>query len=424
MIKSANAWTARAALLALGAGALAVASPAQAQESTHYRVVATVERVGGGPTGVAVNTATKAVYVANSGDNAPAAALAVVDGNANAVERILFANPEMPNPTQVGVDSTSGQVFVTNPQAADVNKLTLISGDVITGTLNVGRMATSVTVDETDRPRKVYVSNHGDEARNVSGITIIHSSYEGFRVHATTAFSPSRGLTTVAVDTETRPHKAWAVNANTGADPLAGSLTVADSEPNRATFTNWSGVLPAPRKPGLVAMRPSSHTLYLADQVTDQVHLVDVAKQVPVTAPTAFATGRPAGDEPVAMAYDAGTDRLFVLYGPAGASDADGDLTVLDATSGDVLQHLTLPSPGGMAVDPTSGVLWVTDTANGKLRKIAERQTSPGPPRPPPFQQPAPFGGAPADAEPQKRELPGENENGQLCGAVTTRPRC
>lgn len=425
-------WLAGVTTLTAFAAGLGVVAPAVAQEATDYRIGMTVGGVGLAPIGVAINSRTATVYVANPAAKDRAASLAILDATAGTLRRVLSPTTDMPNPTSVAVDSVSGRVFVANPQAADGNRLTVIDNDTITGSLPVGRMASWVRVDDTDTPRKVYVTNYGDSSRNVSGISIIHSTDAGAVLHASTAFSPSQGVTAVTVDTARHPHRVWAVNSNAGPHPAAGSLTAAESSADRATFTNWSGVLPAATTPGFAVVRPDTHTLYLADRVTDEVHVVDTSGPVP-TPSNAFRTGRTIGRTPVTMSYDRVGDRLFVLYADASDPSADGELAVLDAADGTVLQLLTLPSPGGMALDPITGALWVTDTGHGRVHQVAESSSgvygrAPSRPLPgdPIERRPAPPSGAgtgPTTA-PARQEQPAWNSRGEPCGAIMSGPRC
>jgi DNA-binding beta-propeller fold protein YncE len=426
-----------AATLASIAAALTVVAPAVAEDLSGYSITTSVDDVGLAPTGVAVNPVTQSVYVATPAAKGRVGSLAILDASTGELRRILFPAAEMPNPTSVAVDSVSGRVFVANPEPSSANRLTIIENDTIAGALTVGRNARWVSVDDSESPRKVYVTNYGDaDVRDVSGVSIIHSTDEATEVLATTAFSPGEGVTAVAVDTDTSPHRVWAVNSNDGPHPLAGSLTMAESTVDRATFTNWSGVLPPETTPGLVAVRPVSHTLFLADLRTDEIHLVDTSGAIPAVGQP-FRTQRRAGHAPIAMTYDAGIDRLFVLYADEQNRGVDGELAVLDAATGEVLQHVDLPSPGGMALDPSTGALWVTDTAHDTVHKVEDSMSGrtllrSGPMFGAPMDSPparsmpgdAPPPADPSGSSPTRRELPAWNVEGEPCGAVTTRPRC
>ena len=156
--------------------------------------------VGIKPTGVAVNTETNKVYVANSvSDN-----ISVIDGATNAVVATI-TDPNAVAPVGVAVNPATGMIYVANSQS---NNLTVIDGatDSVKLTIPVGTSPSAVAVDP--QTNFIYVANQGDSHIGDSGnITVINA-----KTSATSSLSDPNAKNPVAIAVNALANKIYVAN--------------------------------------------------------------------------------------------------------------------------------------------------------------------------------------------------------------------
>jgi YVTN family beta-propeller protein len=163
--------------------------------------------VGTRPAGVAVNTTTNKLYVANSGSND----VTVIDGTTNSVVATL-TDPNAVAPLAVAVNSTTNTIYVANSQS---NNLTVIDGatDSVTATITVGTSPSGVDVEP--QTNFIYVTNAGNsQTADPGSITVIDG-----KTNTATKLMDSKAKNPVAV----------------AANPVTNRIYVANSGSNNIT---------------------------------------------------------------------------------------------------------------------------------------------------------------------------------------------
>jgi YVTN family beta-propeller protein len=163
----------------------------------------------------------------------------------------------------------------------------------------------------------------------------------------------------VAVDPAT--HTAYVANA--GFDQA--SVSVIDEATNTVTAT-----IPVGAGPWLVAVDPAARTVYVANVDDDTVSVIDAATNI-VTATISLG-----GVEPWGLALDPVTRSVYV------ADAAEDTVSVIGEETNTVTATISGVTPLGnpntfnglflqqMAVDPTTGVVYVTDPSNDAVSMI------------------------------------------------------
>jgi len=144
--------------LPLAVGVLALRAPASGARAAAGgpSVVATVA-VGTRPWGVAVNSSTNRIYVANYNSNN----VSVIDGASNTVVATVATGS---NPEQMALNPSTNRVYVTNPGS---NNLSVIDGASNTvATVAVGSSPHGVVLNPSTN--RIYVTNYN--SNNVSVI--------------------------------------------------------------------------------------------------------------------------------------------------------------------------------------------------------------------------------------------------------------
>lgn len=171
--------------------------------------------VGTNPVGVAVDTATNRVYVANSGSND----VSVIDGSTNAVVTKI-ADPAAVHPVAIAVNPATNLIYVANSQS---NNLTVIDGatDTVIATIPVGTSPSGVDVDS--QTNFIYVANAGNsQVGDLGNITVINGATP------TTLASHGAGVSTL---TDPQAKNPVAVGVNS----VTNKIYVANSGSNNVT---------------------------------------------------------------------------------------------------------------------------------------------------------------------------------------------
>jgi len=123
-----------------------------------------LENVGNGPSGLAIDSAARRLYVANMG----AQEIAVVDLAAKQVVQRFPAGGE--RPSNLALDARTGRLFVANQGTADVTVLDVKSGKLL-ATLSAGAGAATLDVELHPTANLVYAANRGNGTVSVFDAT-------------------------------------------------------------------------------------------------------------------------------------------------------------------------------------------------------------------------------------------------------------
>lgn len=188
------------------------------------------------------------------------------------------------------------------------------------------------------------------------------------------------GGTPAAANVSTPKGMAW------GAD---GSLYLADYGNYRVrrlnaaqdTISTVAGTgAPGVLAPVALAYDATHNVLFVADKDNQRIRVITDPTGTPALSATTFATS----GAPQALAYDASRDTLFIAesnhciealadpFGtPATSVFAGAAGTSGDSTGTTTLTNLRLNSPAGLALDPSNTYLYVSDTGNHRVRRLA-----------------------------------------------------
>ncbi len=157
--------------------------------------------VGTKPAGVAVNTTTNKLYVANTGSND----ISVIDGASNSVVATI-TDPNAVLPVAVAVNPTTNTIYVANSQS---NNVTVIDSatDSVTATIPVGTAPSGVDVDS--QTNFIYVANAGNaQSGNPGNIIVING-----KTNAMQTLTDSNAKNPVAVAVNPTTNKIYVANS-------------------------------------------------------------------------------------------------------------------------------------------------------------------------------------------------------------------
>ena len=254
----------------------------------------------------------------------------IVPGNFSYVPVVEATIPVGTDPFGVAYDNGSGAIFVTNSGSGNVSVLSGTMAHPI-ATVPVGAQPRGVAYDPVDQ--EVYVANNAS-----NNVTVINAST--FRVVA----SVPVGSNPVGV----------AVDAATGdvyvANHGSANVSVISGATNRVVRTD-----PTPAGPYGVAVDNQTDTVFVSDEAGQNVSVISGSSTASVTN---ISVSDPAlgSLDLQGIAYD-GADGLIWVGGGALA------LVAIDPANDTVRTVLNL-DPSGVAYDPNTGDLCVTNTAN------------------------------------------------------------
>jgi YVTN family beta-propeller protein len=315
------------------------------------RAEAPTAPVGSAPNGVAVDTATHSVYVANQGDNT----LSVLDAaQCSASVATGCARPSAivhvgDGPTGVAVDQATDSVYVANNSG---NTVSVINGATCNATdqagcagtpamLTVGNGPFAIGIDSTTD--SVYVTDAGTySGTKGNGDTV--SVIDGATCNATVQSGCGQTAGTVTVGV---------VPLGIDVNPTTNSIYVANTGPLHAPDSAFG------------------HTVSLIDGATcngsHQAGCGQAAATVTV------------GVAPFGVAVDQSTNKIYVANNTGGGTPAS--LSVINGascdaakTSGCAAGPPELPFPGfapnGIALDPTNHVLYTANFLGANVSAI------------------------------------------------------
>lgn len=278
------------------------------------------------PDGVALNTVTNRIYVANQGS----ANVTVIDGAANTSTTVATGT----NPHSVTVNSVTNKIYVANEGSGTV---TVIDGDSnTTASVAVGNGPYAVALNSTTN--KIYVANEGSGT-----VTVIDGA-----TNAVTTVAVGNLPGAVAVNQVT--DKIYVVN-KCGSDPTcasAGSVTIIDGA-THSTTTVAAGI-----GSGAVAVNPATNRIYVANSTSNSVTVIDGATNTASTVAVA---------SPGAIALNEVTNQIYVLSG-------GNNVTVIDGATNDATAVAIGTEAATITVNPVTDQIYLLNPTSNTVTVI------------------------------------------------------
>jgi DNA-binding beta-propeller fold protein YncE len=368
----------------------------------------------GDPSGVAVDSANGDVFIADSAREVieqvtPAGQLSILAGridHTNVPTPGPATKSDLNSPEGVAVDPTNGAVYIADSANATVDEVVGGQLSVLVGTAGQASVPSPgpASSSSLDGPLGVAVDNAGDvfiaDTRNdvVEEVT----SAGQLSILAGETFKSGTPKAGPATSTEVNSPAGIAVNPATGDVFLAdtgnslieqitpaGSLSIVAGRATSGAPTPGPASLSALSNPSGVAFDPTNGLVFIADSGNDVIEEVTPAGQLTIVAGQVGKSGKvvagPAtGTElgsPSGLAVDPNTGDLFIADGTndvieevtpagqlsivAGVVGKSGVPTTGPATSSD------LGDPTGVAFDPTTGDLFISDSKNAVVEEVA-----------------------------------------------------
>ncbi|MET8426856.1 serine/threonine-protein kinase [Nocardia sp. NPDC004860] len=324
------------------------------------RAVTAVVPVGISPSGIAVDPIAETAYVANWGDYAKKAggSISIIDLRTNQVTTTI----EIPHfPTGVAVDSESRKVYVTGSAPSSTvtersDDIVDVSGSVtvidartnkISATLTVGLAPEGIVVDS--RSHTAYVANRGNPMGEGSkgSISVIDTRTDA----VVSTLKPKELPADVTFDSQTR--------SLVITQPLSNSVAVVDIATNTTTSINVGWPTYG------IDMDSRSGIAYAASDTS--LTVIDLR--------TKTATGTTYLGVAHGLAVDAAGGVIFAVGGKRGTepySNAVSTLYVVDIATKDVVASVDVGRGGGsVAVNPTTHIAYVTNRDDNTVSVVA-----------------------------------------------------
>ncbi len=149
-------------------------------------------------------------------------------------------------------------------------------------------------------------------------------------------------------------------------DNATGEIFVADEQRDAVTILNASSRtvvvanISVGAQPDSLAFDPANGLLYVADSASAAISVIDVHLES-VTATI------PVGDEPSYLTLDAAAGEPAEV---AFAAVGDGEVSWINASSNALAGNVSAPGPTAIAVDPSTGAIYVTNAPIGTVERI------------------------------------------------------
>lgn len=239
------------------------------------------------------------------------------------------------DPFGVAVNPTTGEVYVSNTGSDDVSVLNGTTGASVAN-ITVGTSPYGIAYDPLSG--NIYVANGGSD-----NLSVISST--------TNRVVASIGVGTTPIGVAVDPSSGQVFVANSGS-----ANVTALSESTNAVVTN----IAIGTGPYGVAVDNATDQVYVSDSTAENVSVIDGWNDS-----VAATIGTGPGTHPEGVAYDP-VHRLIWLA-------ADFYTVVVNTTTLTVVGDLAT-DPSGVAVDPQTGIVCVTNTANATMRCITYPQ--------------------------------------------------
>lgn len=315
-------------------------------------VVATVT-AGVAPEGVAVDTVTNKIYVANyvSGN------VTVIDGATNSTTTV----PAGIHPVAVAVNEATNKIYVAiRGDCSPLGNCASRGGVlVIDGATN---STTTVTDPNTNGPIALAVNS----ATNKIYVANLFSGYvtviDGATNSTTTVSDPNAaGLSSYAVAVNPVTNKAYVVNNNIGTfSNAAGNVTVVDGATNSTTTVTDPNAI----SPDNVAVNSATNRIYVTNAGNypgsnhGNITMIDGA-----TNSTTTIAIDPSALAPQAVAVNEITNKIYVACANDSALTGVGGVTIIDGTT-NAISNVSDPNaifPHAVVLDPITNKIYVAN---------------------------------------------------------------
>ncbi|HZO88112.1 MAG TPA: hypothetical protein VFB38_07200 [Chthonomonadaceae bacterium] len=302
-------------------------------ESRAQSIAATIA-VGNGPYGLAANSATNCVYVANNNGNS----LSVIDAGQNAVIATIRLDSA---PGGVTVNPNTNRVYVTKYSTNSVNIIDGSTNAVIGETL-VGTGPYGIAVNP--QTNRIYVANNGN-----GKVSVLDGTTNKVIATIPTGTSPYG----VAVNPVT--NRIYVTNAN------SNNLSILDGDTNTVLAT-----VPV-ISPLEIAVNPTTNRVYVGSNNTSSVVVLDGDGNT--------ITSVPVGRAPYGVAANTLTNRIYV------ASNLSNTVYVIDGDTNTVINMLTTGGgPYGVNVNQTTSQIYVSNNRANTVTVIGDTPADRTPP--------------------------------------------
>ena len=356
-------------------------APADGTQGPHG--VARTVRVGANPVGIAADTSTHTIYVANTGDNT----VSVIDARrctATEPTGCRQSPPAIPvggAPLAVAVDGATRTVYVSNLADGTVSMIDAAACDA-THAAGCGQMPPTgavggspglLAIDEVTNT--IYVPNFDDGTVSlIDGATCNATDSTGCANTATVAVGA--GPQAVAIDQRT--HTAYIANYQDG------TVSLIDTATCNATHLTGCGRTPStvdvgPNPDALVVDRPS-HTIYVDVGLHDRLGSLVMIDGSACNASVTTGCGQsppttPIGSSSIWIAENQATRTVYAL------NQEDSNVSVIDAATCNATRRRGCRktpramasgfNAGGVDVDPSTGTVYATSQNNGTVSVLS-----------------------------------------------------
>jgi len=251
--------------------------------------------VGNSPTSVAVNPNTEKIYVANRDSNT----VSVIDGSTkNVVTNITVGS----SPNAIAVDPQEGWIFVTNLHS---NSVSVINGftDTVVKNIMVGNSPTSVAVNQL--LHILYIASNS----MISMVDYVTSNNGGFDIK-------TRNTTPIGI-----LHQGSCFNTPTS--EVSPSIIAVDSKTNK---------------------------IYLINQNSDIVSIIDGFIEKPVANISSFCS-------PASITLDPNRSMIYVI------NRDNNTISAINESTNQIVRNIVVgKSPTGLTINPTSRKIYVANS--------------------------------------------------------------
>ena len=373
----------RLLLLFLAFSFLVLALPVAAQQ-----VIATVP-VGARPDTQAINTVTNKIYIANTCGNDPTCAypyaqgtVTVIDGATNNVLSVINVGYV---PYGVAVNSVTNRIYVANncgndPNCASVGTVTVIDGvsNTVIATVTVGSFPDPPVVNSITN--KIYAANSCGNDPSCSTYNGTVSVIDG--ASNTVTVTVPVGASPYAAVVNSATNKIYVAN-QCGDDPTcgqtynAGTVTIIDGATNNTTSVNV-GI-----DPMALDVNPVTNKIYVANQCGDDPTCQSTATMTVIDGVTLGTNNVGVGGYfPYSLAVNSNTNKIFVpgeCFGePSCQGEPNGTVSVVD---GGTLAYTSVPAgihPYFIAVNSVTNKIYTANFCGSGPRCTSHSGTATG----------------------------------------------
>ena len=257
--------------------------------------------------------------------------------------------PAGDSPVAIGIDPTTGDIYVANNGSDNVTVINGSTNQVIVPSISVGSDPVAIAFDSLDGD--IYVANNGsNNVTVISGLTnkVVVPSIPVGSGPSALAFDGDAGYMAVL-------------------NSASNNMTAIDGATNKGIGTlGWL------ESPTGVAFDSTAHHLYVSESSYDYVQVIEGGSKLPFN--LYFDT---VGKDPTSVVFDPSDSDVFV-------ADSGWDaISVVDATTDTVVSTAVLPTPflgglGSMAADTLHGCVEVVYPESGWVSVVNDTTRSAG----------------------------------------------